>query len=82
MGKARLGQRGRLFKSLFGEKFEPHSVLIVAIDTSKTEPKTRVFDYFVEPLGDSFFFTLDDRGINQVIEAVTNTAIVVVSIYC
>lgn len=39
MGKARLGQRGRLFKSLFGEEFEPHSVLIVAIDTSKTSQK-------------------------------------------
>lgn len=75
MGKTRLGQRGRLFKSLFGKDFEPHNVLIVAIDTSKTEPKTRVFDYFVEPLGESFFFTPDDRGINQVIEAVTNTAI-------
>jgi transposase len=74
MGKARLGQRGRLFKSLFGEDFEPRSILIAAIDTSKTEPKIRMFDYFVEPLGESFFFTPDDRGINQIIEAVATTA--------
>lgn len=73
MGKARLGQRGRLFKDLFGENFEPRSILIGVIDTSKTEPKFRIFDYFVEPIGESFFFTPDERGITQVIEAVTET---------
>jgi transposase len=73
MGKARLGQRGRLFKNLFGEDFEPRSILIAVIDTSKTEPKFRMFDYFVEPFGESFFFTPDERGVTQVIEAVTET---------
>lgn len=70
MGKARLGQRGRMFKNLFGENFEPRSILIAVIDTSKTEPKFRMFDYFVEPFGESFFFTPDERGVTRILEAV------------
>jgi transposase len=70
MGKAKLGQRARLFKTLFGKDFEVGNLLIVAIDAAKTQPKFQVFNYFTEPLCNSFFFTPDEIGVGYLLETV------------
>lgn len=73
MGKDKLGRRGKLFKSQFGEDFHPDQLVIMAIDTAKSKPKARTFDYFVEPLGESFFFTPDERGTQQLLSVANET---------
>lgn len=66
MGKGKLGRRGRVFQDLFGPDFNPVQLLIVAVDVAKTQPKAAAFDYFGAPLGESFFFTPDHRGVEKV----------------
>jgi hypothetical protein len=73
MGKDKLGRRGKLFKSQFGEDFHPGQLVSMAIDTAKSKPKARTFDYFVEPLGESFFFTPDERGAQQLLSVANET---------
>jgi transposase len=65
MGKSKLGLRGRLFHNLLGEEFNPHQLLIMAIDTAKFEPKAAVFSYFIELVHNSFFFSPDRRGVEK-----------------
>ncbi|MCL6614427.1 MAG: IS110 family transposase [Firmicutes bacterium] len=66
MGKGKLGRRGRVFQELFGPDFNPVQLIVIAIDVAKTRPKAAAFDYFGVPLGESFFFTPDQRGIEKV----------------
>jgi transposase len=65
MGKGKLGLRGRLFHDILGEGFSPEQLLIMAIDTAKFQPKTAIFSYFGEMLHNSFFFTPDRYGIDE-----------------
>lgn len=66
MGKDKLGRRGRVFQELFGPDFNPVQLMVIAIDVAKTQPKTAAFDYFGTRLGESFFFTPDERGVEKV----------------
>jgi transposase len=65
MGKGKLGLRGRLFRDLIGEGFDPNQLLIMAIDSAKYQPKAAVFNYFGEMVHGSFFFTPDRRGVDE-----------------
>jgi transposase len=69
MGKGKLGLRGRLFHDILGEGFSPDQLLIMAIDTAKFQPKTAIFSYFGEMLHNSFFFTPDRYGIDELCKA-------------
>jgi transposase len=65
MGKGKLGLRGRLFRDLIGEGFDPNQLLITAIDSAKYQPKAAVFSYFGEMVHSSFFFTPDRHGVEE-----------------
>jgi transposase len=65
MGKGKLGLRGRLFRDLIGEGFDPNQLLIMAIDSAKYQPKAAIFNYFGEMIHGSFFFTPDRCGANE-----------------
>jgi hypothetical protein len=72
MGKSKLGLRGQLFQNL-GEGFEPNQLLILAIDSAKYQPKAAVFTYFGEMVHNSFFFTPDRRGVEELCKVAKKT---------
>jgi transposase len=74
MGKVKLGHRSKVFFNAFGDGFNPRSLAVVAIEVAKNKPMAAVFDYFGEQLHESFFFTPDIRGVEEVCGIARETA--------